>query len=420
MYYTLKFLFGNVKTSDVLYFTVYRTPIVKLASYAIAKINVSPNDAHDILAKINEHQDIIGDVEIWFAKSDSDHMNEQQLISRKKYNMIYASPINQSGDTVIDNKYKLSTTLFVILVNPILMQMQRNVLINQIFKNKTCKQILESVENEFKKSYGDVFQFDKLAQRFNTFIYEQVLINSLRDIEIPTWLINTYKLTDGFPIYFFDDFDLHNVNKPIRALVFDPTNLESFKHQDVSSLIENYGATPIRRFPITDLFQNVVKSDDKQILINSDFQQHTSLTVNSSVQTGTPELLNYSQDPTSSARSHLYNSSLRQMFNQKVSGAKQRIVGWIPDHIEHFNKRKKVIEEALKQKYQEMLLVKYTGAPIDIFKIGNRYPIIDSKGSIISTNAGLMGAVISFKRMTLRETKMQAVATCQYLVFRHM
>ena len=421
MYYTLKFLFGNIKTSDVLYFTVYRTPIVKLASYAVAKVNVSSKDGRKILEQISNHQDLVGDVEIWFAKNDSDPVSKQQLITRKKYAIVYASPVTQIGNTIVEHKYHLTTTLYLILVNPILMQMQRNILINKIYENKTCKQILEEVENEFKQAYGDIFKFEKQIQGFNPYVYEQVLINSLHDIEIPTWLINTYKLSDGYPVYFFDDFDLHNVDKPIRAIAFDPTNFGNFKCCDTSSLIENWGATPIRKYPIKDLFENAVKSQDRQILLNSEFKQCVNCVPTSLVESGVRGATNYTQDPNSMPRfpgnKPLCNSSVGQIFTKSTPGAKQRSTGWIPDHIEHYKKRKKAIEEAFKKKYREVLLVKYTGAPIDIFKIASRYPIVDSKGKMVNTNTGLIGSVISFKRITLRESKMQAVATCQYLIF---
>ncbi len=231
--------------SDILHFSVIRMPLIKQASFAIIRLNITPivyvQTTHDIgdntFPKVGVRIDLI----------DTTENNKTiQTIFEQQYNIISAKAL-----TSIHGEEQNIVAEFI-LCNPIILKMDSSLVYNPIHQNMTTMDMIRDYEEFITKKYGDTFESKHILSNPSSHIYEQVLVkpfyedvrvvnegmmkhNFFTDLDVPAYLIYKYKPTLPYSFYFFDDFNLNNnTSKSITRFFLSLYDLSKFEQFDVT------------------------------------------------------------------------------------------------------------------------------------------------------------------------------------------
>lgn len=243
--------------TDFHYIAFIRNPVLKQATYIDMQAQVPITTLTVIDAEINNgkfpqyelccYQ--IKDID----KSDDNAENRQKLFYTTFVNII---SISEQKDTSSTARPQAESTIPVrmLLVNPIAWQMNINTGFNKVFERKIALDTINEFAEYMIKKYGasakNIKKFE-LADKntVNLIPYPQITIPpTLPEINIPEYIIHTYKSHSTPCLWFFDTFNFGDYDKasapengkiPIWCLLINFFNCaNTFKKIDISKDVD--------------------------------------------------------------------------------------------------------------------------------------------------------------------------------------
>jgi hypothetical protein len=264
--------FGEVN-SDIQFLTFVRAPLVKLSSFAILKINLSPTLIQQMINDLTNNIFVDYSLEIYTVDEARDDIPVEKLFN-KTFKVVNV----ESTEPIIFDKQSISC--YLVLVNPFIHYMSTTNTFNVILENITAFDAIKEFEKFIKDQYGNIFNFNSIASSYglNKFKYEQILVKTNSDLSVPVHLINTYKPFDSFNFYFFDDFYLDEDNESEITChhinLFDKDRLRKI---DVTQFIDVMGTTKkLDVHPLSDQKLSLDKLDQTFTVLNREMLYSTT------------------------------------------------------------------------------------------------------------------------------------------------
>ena len=229
---------------DIHYYAIIRNPIIKQASFSILRVMLPTVLMKNLINYISSN--IFPLVSIKIYGNDSADFNKDSR-RQKLYYSTNLECINIKQITTSTAKEQ-KVPVMMTLTNPIFRFLENNHTFNQILKNQTAYDALKAYENFLKAKYGDIFYFKHINGNINknTFKYEHMLARASNDINIPSYLIQTYKTHHSYCYYFFDDFYLaEDTSKHITCHFFNMFDKNGLKQVDASKYSDAYHGTKL-------------------------------------------------------------------------------------------------------------------------------------------------------------------------------
>lgn len=256
--YTITMAIGDEITEDLQYCAFIRTPVVKQCSFVLVRAHLSEiacaNISNSIAANIFPQASLR-----IYSTTETDTKGEED----KKINLVYGHDLicinMKTDDPVTFNKQFNYAEL--VLVHPILYQMEFTNTYNRILNNVTALEVLQDFEAHLVETYGDIFQFNKIGitTNLNDHVYEQVLVQATNDLNVPNYINHTYKINHNYCPYFFDEFYVSDDSDgEITGQFINYYDQEKFKKVNVEDFVD------MHRF--TNLSGNKVFNDRNQTL----------------------------------------------------------------------------------------------------------------------------------------------------------
>jgi hypothetical protein len=198
----------DIETEQINLFYVFRNPLVKHGSFSglVMQINMVKFAAIDDYLQRNIMLDAT--VDITFADpSKPIEGNKKHEPTKKVINKSYKILACKTDENATPENQMYMCRL--ILVNPVLFDMQKSNGFNKILKSTTAMEGLNAYEYYLKEQYGDTtFEFKKIGcdENLNSYIYEHIHCRKENDLQVPDFFLQQKKALNSFSYYFFDDF----------------------------------------------------------------------------------------------------------------------------------------------------------------------------------------------------------------------
>ena len=256
--YEISITMSGQNIQDVQYCAFIRSAILKQSSFCVVRMycpQVLITEFNNLLS-----ENIFPDVPIKiYSSTEKDTDRSKRKINNiysRKLRCIYIKPLDpQAKQTKVHAE--------MVLVHPTLHYLGNTNTFNDILENTTSYDALQQFEKFLTETHGDIFQFRHINNSLNTndFIYEQLLIKACNDLNVPTYLIHTYKTHNSFTFYFFDDFYLaDDAEKEIVCHyinLFDKSDFKQINIYDNADM--SYFTKYLSEKPFCDRFQTLDK-----------------------------------------------------------------------------------------------------------------------------------------------------------------
>lgn len=253
--------------SDVHYTAFVRTPIIKQASFCVIQMNLPYLIVREQMEKISQNMYNVWKMEIYTI--DENNNNKINVIFSKQFVMLSVLPLEKEYFQFL----KPDTVVKIVLANPILYSLSTTNGFNEIMEDVTAYGAIKKYEKYLKENYGQ-FKFNHVgtSEKLNRFLYEQIFTPPTIDtLNIPKYIINTFKPFDSYNTYFFDDFYLTpDSNEAITAHFLNFYNIKNhFKpmsmgeYPDYAFLTRRFGKTEF-----TDQFRSLDTPNSTSTFIN--------------------------------------------------------------------------------------------------------------------------------------------------------
>lgn len=270
---------GEIYT-DVGYLSFIRTPLIKSCSYAVLRLNLT---AILILGMINDlNNNIFPDYSIEIYSVDESAKNKRvTLLFSKLFKVLFVKPLEAM--TFDKSNYPCK----VVLSNPFFHYMSTANTYNKILEGKTAYDAIKDFEGFIKTSHGDIFKTRHIGTKseVNDYKYEQMLIKAPDDLNVPTYIINTFKPFNSFNFYFFDDFHLSDDSEnEITTHYLNIFDIKQFKTFDIKLYGDINGATKkLKIFTVSDQTLNLDKENQSVTVTSREAKYSTTKSFNSTL-----------------------------------------------------------------------------------------------------------------------------------------
>lgn len=363
------------KTNDISTLYIYRCPLVKSASFAILNINLPIIEYLQLENELRQNKHPKIEFDLFIAdRSEKDpknfriHKKIKKLIS-KKYIILFSQslePLNTKNETPLVSLY---------LVNDIFFYLNNNNGYNKILENITGLEAVQDFENFLAQTFGTTaFTFLKIGEKkfINKFKYEQILTRTHDDLQIPTFLIRTYKVFNTFSYYFFDDFAISkNSQTDITNYLINLGDKKSFNKINV--LNKEYadlhlGNALKKVYPLYDIFDNLAKINPTLILEGKEFNFDNKKATGT---TQVPQLKSSSQtDQIQQQRPINITKSNISLKSNKIT---EYLNLYAPDELKVAKERFDTISEQLRKNFQAIYVFEMLNSHPDILQFNNIY-----------------------------------------------
>jgi len=256
--YEINLKIGKTNIVDVNYLSFIRAPFYKTTTQTIIKCFMSQILIQEMIEKISSNK--FPEVEIKIYMVD-----EIGSGNDKKIDIIYNQSLICIGifpEGLLDLKEN-SKHVKLVLTHPILYYMSTTNVFNVVLENLTSYKALQKFEVWLNKNFGDIFDFKHFGHgtNKNNFQYEQILIRVKDDLNVPNFIIDTYKPHNNLCWYFFDYFIYGpEVSKEITNLYINLSDLAKQKSDNINKYPDSQSLMKIvGEFPINDLFKKYDK-----------------------------------------------------------------------------------------------------------------------------------------------------------------
>ncbi len=219
--------------NEIQYISFVRTPIIKQGSFCIVRLSLP-------LIKVKQLQYLLASniQDIWkmtiYTADDNKEDVKYDKIFEKNYQIISMQELEQI--TLTKNEIMVK----MVLVNPILYTLSTTTMFNEILTETTAYDAIKKYEDFLNQKFGKFsFLHYGAGNEKNSFRYEQIFIpHSINTINVPKYIINTYKPFHSYSIYFFDDF--YFSDKSEKEIVCHFLNLADIRNQYPNADIQEY------------------------------------------------------------------------------------------------------------------------------------------------------------------------------------
>ena len=158
---------------------------------------------------------------------------------------------------------------------------------NTILEGKTGYDAIKEFEEFIKNTHGDIFKSKHIGtnSNINPYQYEQLLIKAKNDLNVPTYIINTFKPFNSFNFYFFDDFYIgEDSDNQIICHYINLINKNNLSEFDISRYADIIGTSnKLSIIPISDQFLNLDKENETITVLNRDVNYNTKKSFQSNI-----------------------------------------------------------------------------------------------------------------------------------------
>lgn len=336
----------SIQYSDIHFLYFIRTPIIKLASFCIIQMNLPFLTVSQLQQNISSNSYEIWDL-IIYEISESTTDPTIDLIFEKPFTILsmqLQEPMNPT---------KTDITVRLVLVNPILHSMSTSTAFNQILTQITAYDAIKKYEEFIDTTYGKMFhRHIATTEKINKFKYEQIFIPpTVTTLNVPKYLINTYKPFHSYSIYFFDDFyfsELADKNITTHYLNFaDPEN--TFDDFDIQEYVDFARMTKkLGKKEFTDQFRLLDRVGAfiyKTAQIGVDFIKQTF---------GSTPQLDTKNSETKKVENKQTKVTTSQLQQQKTKQSTRSSVIYVPDNKENAEERVNVAQELMFKKFDSI------------------------------------------------------------------
>lgn len=177
-----------------------------------------------------------------------------------------------SIDGELDFVDKQSMHARLLLVHPIIYYLGQTNSYNKIVKDKTALDMLEGFNSFLKSNFGEIFDFNKIGDdvKQNKYIYDEILIKSANDLNVPSYLIHNYKINNSLSFYFYDNFYLKDTfKKEIVNHYINIFDFNKFLQVDVEEYTDMMGFTQfIKEIEVSDFNKDISDKGSQRIIFN--------------------------------------------------------------------------------------------------------------------------------------------------------
>ena len=389
---------------DILFCAFFRTPIIKQASYAILKLNLTPQLVLQIQNDMNNNIHTKFNLIIYLV----DRNDKYKRIKQVFYKNFLALNINLKEKFLI-NKDRI--TCEILLINPVLHYMSNTNTFNTILENKTGYEAMQEYETFIKKTYGNTFHINHIGPNVNrnNHKYEQLLIKINNDLNVPTQIINMFKPFHSFNYYFYDDFHISDkCDKDISCTyfnLFDKNQLEQFDVSEQGDILQNISFIKESKFNDDhfklDKTSESINFNHQEINFKTDKKQQSSVPKQDTIKSDNVNIV-YNED-SSPDRNIMYTNSqaLNQQAKNTLGQSSQSTNIYSPDTVDNSKKRYTISKDLFKTVFKNIITMECNNSFFEWLQFGKLYNF-----EINDTNAFLytpMNIINIFQRKIKKE-----------------
>ena len=355
---------------DCNYCCFLRSPVFSMAGVAILKVFLPQITIKSYMQQVsyNKFPEIKLNIRIVDEISKA-HDKEWKTVFNQTLLCINIEPNGPLNFT----ENNIHTTM--ILVHPILYYMGTTNTYNIIENNVTAYQALKNYESWISGNYGNVFDFRHFgaSDNKNDYQYEQILIKTANDTNVPSYIIDTYKPTNNFTYYYFDNFAFDEKSKnEIVCYYMNILKLKNQKSQKIEEFPDKDRLTKIiREIPFADVSKKYDKDGHVPVFVNYNMRYaHKKLPTSkipskkSSTQTvdlADGRTVNVSKDGNVSSRTIPQSTTYSRIY--------------VPDNPKNAQKRYETNQEIAKEHIKRFIVTETSNALPDYPSFGNKYDI---------------------------------------------
>lgn len=202
-HYEMTLRYNGKFWSDINYCLFIRQPSNKHSSYCLLRAFIPQLVISEMLNIIGSESFPNVSLEIWRC-SESKPLTDRTMIFKKHLLCVGCIP----AENLVYEDDRVHADL--ILVHPIIFYLNSHNTFNQYFLETTADGVLKAYEGFLTAQHGPIFKFEEMGvSKFkSSYIYEQLLVRAPSDLDVPNFLIQTYKVLSVPSFYFFDAFNL--------------------------------------------------------------------------------------------------------------------------------------------------------------------------------------------------------------------
>ena len=374
---------------DVLVFVVERFGFLRSSTKYGVKINLPPVLVAQL--KQNESQNKNTKVNVKIYQVDTENNNKlKTLVIERNFEVVV---VKEEKSASIERSQ--TTTVFLMMVNPTLVQMDRQYTYNKIQNTKTAYEVLQDYEGYLTSTYGDNFVSKHILGQKNEFKYEQILTQPSdqeiklpnrtefkflckHDSDIPLFLNYKYKIDNAFSFYLFDDFDLKSEKEITRLFIalYDKNKFEKFKTDNQQDISLQTQLTGTYQFRDVNGLLTPGSSVNTNKLINCEFdtkKEQTSSNIQSNTQIS-GQVESAGGDP-----NRKYNAQKTTETQHQIPVKQGQSTSQVPDSAETAAARSEAAHKVFSEKIEQIDCFVTKNCGMDYLRFGVLYAMNNKK-----------------------------------------
>lgn len=360
---------------DLQYCCFIRAPLYHTCSYCIAKCFIPQLLLRKYTELISLNQFPKLKLKIYF-------LDESSQMSERKINIIY----NQTVQCISIHPEKAARYtendihVKMVLVNPMLHYMGTTNTYNTLLENVTGYDALENFEEWIQENYGNIFDFQHygVSENLNEYTYEHILVKTSNDLNVPNYLIDTYKINNSPTIYFFDNFNIDERTKnDIACLYLNLSKLESQFGENTSKFPDMEMLTKvIKKIPIKDAFKKYDKSGQVFNFRSKNIKYNHKKVTESNIPNKKSEINEINLD--SERKINVSNDG--PISNQQIQQSSYFSSVYVPDDFKNAELRFNETKDQFVNRLNSIVYIEVTSSVPDYPNFGKKYDIEKSGG----------------------------------------
>lgn len=412
----IKFQIELIASDDIIYddlqfVSFIRIPIVKQASFCIVQLQIPILTLKQIESLLASNIQDIWKMQIFSVDESAESEDDMYECIFDKFFQIMSIQPQEAVDFT-----KSSVVVKLLLVNPVFYSLETTTF-NKIITNATAYDAIENYEQFLDTTYGQ-FRFNHVGvtEQKNSYKYEQIFIpSSINTINVPKYIINTYKPFHAYSIYFFDDFQFSDdSDKEITCHLLNLADIyNQFEDYDVNEYMDVANLTrKLTTKEFTDPFRLLDRDSFTSIIfrtkdviggvikkLNSILPQLT--VINSEKETKLDK-------ETKITKSQLSSTPQRQSARASVV--------YVPDTEKNAKKRLEIAKDLMFNKFERMVIYETENCLPYWMQFGYLYNIeMDDPDEYKYTPLGIVNL---FRRAEMKEDNLKMIHSCKYMMLK--
>ena len=356
--------------NDIQYCCFIRAPLYHTTSYCIMKCFVPQLVVQKYMTQVSVNNFPKFKLKIYI-------LDESSQFHEKKIDIIYNQSVQCISITPEKSMRYTESNVHVkmVLVNPILHYMGITNAYNVILENTTGYNALKNYEEWIKKNYGNVFNFQHygVSENQNSFQYEHILVKTPNDLNVPNYLIDTYKINNNPCFYFFDNFNIdEKTENDIVCFYINLSKLDAQMGQQTSKFPDmNMLTKVVRKIPIKDMQRKYDKDGHVIVYRSPELKYNHKKVTSSSIPTkdSKVEKVELSEDR------NIFVSNDGPISNHQISQSSMFSSIYFSDSLENAKLRYESTKEQFIKKLNNFVYVEITNAIPNYPNFGKKYDI---------------------------------------------